>query len=176
MWYSLLGDLKFMIFIIVAVVTCALDQLLKHWVTANIALGGFRQFIPNVLSLTYIENTGAAFSMFSEHTWILALISVGASIAILWFIFKGKLSFWEKISLSVVLGGAVGNAIDRVFNGFVVDMFKVELFNYAIFNLADAFIDVGAVIFVILYFVRVSKEEKQKKLTSDNGEDADGGN
>lgn len=165
-----------MIFILVAIIVCGLDQLLKYWVTVNIAMGGVKEFIPNVLSLTYIRNTGAAFSMFSEHTWILAAISVAASIVILYIILKKNLPFWENFALAMVLGGAVGNAIDRIVNGYVVDMFKVELFNYAIFNLADAFIDVGAVIFVILYFIRCSKEEKRKKLNEQKPEDTSGDN
>ena len=152
-----------MLYMIIALVIVAGDQLLKHWVTANIELGAVREFIPNILSLTHIKNTGAAFSILSEHTWILAVISVAASVALGYFALKKTLPKWERFAIAMILGGCVGNAIDRVFLGYVVDMFKVEFVNFAIFNLADVFIDVGAALFVVLYLVRASKEEKAAK-------------
>lgn len=152
-----------MLYIIIAAAIVAADQLLKHWVTVNIALGQTRGFIPGILSLTHTKNTGAAFSMLSEHTWILAVISVAASVALAYFALKKSLTKWERFSIALILGGCVGNAIDRVFLGYVVDMFMTEFMNFAIFNLADVFIDVGAALFVILYLVRVSREEKAAK-------------
>lgn len=74
-----------MLYIVAAIAIVIADQLLKHWVTVNIALGQVRGFIPGILSLTHTRNTGAAFSMLSEHTWILAAISVAAS-AVLFYL------------------------------------------------------------------------------------------
>lgn len=160
-----------MLYMIIAVLIVVGDQLLKHWITVNIDPGQVRDFIPNILSLTHTKNTGAAFSMLSEHTWILATISVIASVVLAYFVLKKSTPKWERLALSFILGGCVGNAIDRVFLGYVVDMFMVEFVNFAIFNLADAFINVGAVLFVVLYLVRASKEEKAAKSSEESGGD-----
>lgn len=160
-----------MLYIVAAIAIVIADQLLKHWVTVNIALGQVRGFIPGILSLTHTRNTGAAFSMLSEHTWILAAISVAASAVLFYLTVKKTLPKWERFSVALILGGCVGNAIDRVFLGYVVDMFMVEFVNFAIFNLADVFIDVGAALFVILYLVRASKEEKAAKRSEDKSGD-----
>ena len=153
-----------MTFIIIAAAVCAADQLLKYWVAANIAVGGYVPLLPGVIGLTHARNTGAAFSLLSEHTWILAAVSIVASLVILYFILAKKLPFWEKFALALVLGGAVGNAIDRAVLGYVVDMFSLEFVNFAIFNLADAFIDVGAALFLVLYIIRTSREDKNRRM------------
>lgn len=153
-----------MTFLIIAAVVCAADQLLKYWVASNLTIGGYAPLLPGVIGLTHARNTGAAFSLLSRHTWILAAVSVIACLVLLYFILRGKLPFWEKAALALVLGGAVGNAIDRIALGYVVDMFALEFVRFAIFNLADAFIDVGAALFVILYIVRTTREEKAKAV------------
>ncbi len=152
-----------MLYIILAAVLCGADQVLKWWVKGHIAFQGSAKLIPGVVGLTHVRNTGMAFSMLSGHTWLLALISVAVSVAVLWFLLRGKLPKWEKLSLSLVLGGALGNAVDRVFQGYVVDMFEFQFVNFAVFNLADVFIDVGAVVFCVLYIVRTVREEKASK-------------
>ncbi len=165
-----------MLYIILAAVLCGADQLLKWWVKGHIPLFGSAKLIPGVVGLTHVRNTGMAFSLLSGHTWLLALISVAVSVAVLWFLLRGKLPRWEKLSLSLVLGGALGNAIDRVFQGYVVDMFEFQFVDFAVFNLADVFIDVGAVIFCVLYIVRTVREERAAKeaKASKAEEDHDG--
>ncbi len=154
-----------MIYLIIAAVITLADQLLKLWTVSNIDLGGTLSFLPGIMSLTSIRNTGAAFSILADHTWILSLISVIAAVAIVCLILKGSFTSGERISLALILGGCVGNAIDRIFRSYVIDMFRLEFVDFAIFNLADVFIDVGAVLFVILYFVRTVKEDKERKKT-----------
>lgn len=162
-----------MLYLLIAAVCCAADQLFKKWIVANISLGGVREFIPGVMSLTNLRNTGMAFSMLSEHTWILSVISVVVSVGLVVLILRGKFTRWEKVSLGLILGGAVGNLIDRVFLGYVVDMFKTEFVDFAVFNLADAFIDVGAVLFCVLYLVRVLREDRKKSKEKPHDGDAD---
>ncbi len=131
---------------ILAVALVALDQLVKYLVLQNIPLGGHVPFLPYLVELTYVKNTGAAFSLFSEHTWLLALISLVMSGVLAVAIWKNF--FYHpvgKVTLTLLLAGAVGNLIDRAFRGFVVDMFNVLFLNFAVFNVADICVVVGGI-------------------------------
>ncbi len=123
-----------------------IDQWVKWWVLENIALYDRIPFLPYLVDLTYIQNTGAAFSMLSGNTSFLALISLVMSLAIGYTLyrklFSQPLGLW---SLSFLLGGAVGNLIDRAFRGYVVDMFDLAFIRFAIFNVADMFVVVGGI-------------------------------
>lgn len=133
-------------YVILTVVLVAIDQLVKYLVLQNIPLGGHVPFIPHLVELTYVENTGAAFSLFSQHTWLLALVSLVMSVLLAVAIWK---NFFRhslgKLTLTLLLAGAVGNLIDRAFRGFVVDMFNVLFMNFAVFNVADICVVVGGV-------------------------------
>lgn len=162
-----------MLFLLLAAVCCAADQLLKRWIVDNIVLGGTRELIPGVVGLTHVRNTGMAFSLFSEHTWVLALISAVAAAALVWLILRGRFTRWEKVMLALILGGAVGNLLDRAFLGYVVDMFQTLFVEFAVFNLADALIDVGAAVFCVLYIVRTVREDREKKASGEAGHESD---
>ena len=131
---------------ILALILVGLDQLVKYLVLQNIPLGGHVPFIPYIVELSYVQNTGAAFSMFNQHTWILTLVSLVMSVVLALAIWK---NFFRhplgKATLTLLLAGAVGNLIDRAFRGFVVDMICVDFMNFPVFNLADCFITCGAV-------------------------------
>ena len=137
----------------------ALDQLVKYLVLQNIAPGAHVPFLPHILELTYVENTGAAFSLFEEHTWILALISAAASVLIIVLMVKRTFDHpFAMVSLALVLAGAVGNLIDRLFLGYVTDMFQTLFMNFPIFNVADICIVCGGIAFCV-YFLLFCKEE-----------------
>ena len=125
----------------IAAAVLAADQLVKALARD---LTGPVTLIPGMIGLTYSENTGMAFSLFSRHTWLLTLFSV-ALIAVGWLLLRryqlGRLS---RIAAMLMLGGALGNLIDRIFMGYVVDMFEVLLFRFAIFNVADAALTIGS--------------------------------
>lgn len=139
------------------------DQLIKFLVTLNFNLGEEFVIINNFLKFIYIKNTGAAFGMFSGNTFMLILIAI----VLIWYLIKeiktnlnNRLSI---ISFSLVLGGALGNLIDRVFRGYVVDYISFTLFNseMAIFNMADIYITFG--VLLLLYIViRDGRNEKNK--------------
>lgn len=152
-----------MIYLLIAAAVCAADQLLKLWIASTIPLGGTLDVLPGFMCLTHVRNTGMAFSMLSEHTWLLTLTSAVVSCVLAALLVRGKFPRWEKIALALVLGGAVGNLIDRVRLGYVVDMFRTLFVDFAVFNLADAFIDVGAALFCVLYIIRTVREERAKK-------------
>lgn len=124
----------------IAAAVIVLDQLTKYLargITADIPL------IPGVIGLTYAENTGMAFSLFSGRSWLLGLISA-AVIIVGWLILRRyRLGALSGISAMLMLGGAAGNMIDRLMQGYVVDMIEVLLFRFAIFNVADMALTVG---------------------------------
>lgn len=152
-----------MLYIIIAAIACVLDQLMKLWTASNMELHGILNLIPGILRLKHEHNTGAALSILSNYTWLLAVLSVLAAIFMLILLRSKGFSHWEKISLALVLGGTVGNAVDRIVFGYVVDMLEIEFWPIFVFNVADIFIDVGAALFVIFYITRSFREEKQKK-------------
>lgn len=152
-----------MLYLLLAAALCGVDQLFKLWVVHTIPLDGRIELIPGVLELTHIRNTGMAFSLFGNHTWVLAVVSGLVSLVLAILLLKGKFTGPEKTFLAMVLGGAVGNFIDRAFLGYVVDMINPVFVRFAIFNLADTFIDVGAVLFCVFYIVRTTREERKKR-------------
>ncbi len=151
-------------YLILTVALVALDQLVKILVLNNIAPGAHVPFIPHILELTYVQNTGAAFSLFEEHTWILALISLVMSLVLAFALWK---NFFRhplgKVTLTLLLAGAVGNLIDRVFRGFVVDMFNVLFMNFAVFNVADICVVVGGIAAALYYLLLMDKLEPREK-------------
>lgn len=150
-------------FVLIAVLV-AVDQLVKLLVRTHIPLGGAVNFIPHVMDLTYVRNTGAAFSIFASHTWALALLSAVASVVLVYLLVRtGSAPFPWKFSLSLVIAGAVGNLIDRAFLGFVTDMFRTLFMDFAVFNVADICITVGGVLCAVyvVFFSEKKPEEKE---------------
>ena len=131
-----------------------LDQAVKWYVVKAIPLGGMRTFIPKVVSLTYLKNSGAAFSMLENQQWffaIITLIAMGAAFVYLYRHIKG--SIWLLLGLTLIISGGIGNFIDRVRQGFVVDMFHLDFMNFAIFNVADIYLTVGVGL-LLIYLLR----------------------
>jgi len=132
----------------------ALDQVVKWYVVKEIPLGGMRRFIPKVVSLTYLKNSGAAFSMLENQQWffvIITLIAMGAAFVYLYRHIKGSL--WLLLGLTLIISGGIGNFIDRLRQGFVVDMFHLDFMNFAIFNVADIYLSIGVGL-LLIYLLR----------------------
>ena len=153
-----------MLYALLAALLVLADQIVKLLVMKYIPLGGHVDFIPHIMELTYVKNTGAAFSMFAQHTWILALISTVLSVVLAVAIWK---NFFRhplgKVCLTMLLAGAVGNLIDRVFRGFVVDMFSTTFMNFAVFNVADICVVVGGIAAAAYYLFLADKWEAKYK-------------
>ena len=150
-----------MLYYLLAAALVVMDQLVKFLVRANIPLGEGVPFIPHILQLTYYQNTGAAFSIFEQHTWILTLISAAASVLLIVLLAKRTFNHpFAMVSLALVLAGAVGNLIDRLFLGYVTDMFQTLFMNFPIFNVADICIVCGGIAFCV-YFLLFCKEEEK---------------
>ena len=131
-----------------------LDQAVKGYVVKEIPLGGMRRFIPKVVSLTYLKNSGATFSMLENQQWfftIITLIAMGAAFVYLYRHIKG--SIWLLLGLTLIISGGIGNFIDRLRQGFVVDMFHLDFMNFAIFNVADIYLTIGVGL-LLIYLLR----------------------
>ncbi|MGI5928911.1 signal peptidase II [Pseudoflavonifractor sp.] len=146
---------------ILAVVLVIADQVVKFLIRSNLELGESVPFIPHVLNLTYYQNTGAAFSLFREHTWILALISAVVSVALVVVMVKRVFRHpVGQVILAVILAGAVGNLIDRVLFGYVTDMFQTIFINFAVFNVADCCLVCGVIAMMVYVLFFHEKLEK----------------
>jgi signal peptidase II len=135
-----------MIEIIIVIVGIILDQLSKNWMIQNMKYMS-KVIIPGVLQYSYVENTGAAFGMLSKNTILLGCFSVVMSAVFIFFLIKYRksLSMLSRISLALIISGAIGNAIDRIMRGFVIDFIELLFVNFAIFNIADICITMGAI-------------------------------
>jgi signal peptidase II len=115
--------------------------------------------LPGVFHLTYVTNTGAAFSLLSGKVEWLRWLSLGVSLVLIALALLGPtLNFWDQLGYGLILGGAMGNGIDRFILGYVVDFLDFRLINFAVFNLADSFISIGIVCLLIAAWVGTKSE------------------
>ena len=150
-------------YFLLTIALIAADQLVKYLVLTHIPLHGSVPFIPYIMDLTYVQNTGAAFSLFSEHTWVLTLCSLVLSILLAIAVWKKFFSHpLGRIPLTMLLAGAIGNLIDRATRGFVVDMFRTLFIHFAVFNVADICVVVGGIAAGLYYVFLYDKLERKK--------------
>lgn len=140
-------------FWVAAIVSLLLDQLTKYWVVQTFELSETRPLWPGVFHFTYVTNPGAAFSLFSEGggwlRWLSLLVSLGLMALA---IFGPRLNRFEQFGYGFILGGALGNGIDRFAAGYVVDFLDFRLIQFPVFNLADVFINVGIICLLVPIF------------------------
>ncbi|MGX7143121.1 signal peptidase II [Enterococcus saccharolyticus] len=136
-----------------------LDQWVKFWIVSNFALGDTQNIIPNILSFTYVQNTGAAWSIFEGQMGFFTVITLIAVAVVTYLLvrYRNENKLFT-IGLALVLAGAIGNFIDRVRLGYVVDMFQTDFMNFPIFNVADMSLCIG----VGLIFIYTIFDEKMK--------------
>ena len=161
-----------MLYILLLIATVVFDQWLKYWTVTTLELGESVPFIPHIMQLTRLHNYGAAWSSFSGKTVLLvamtAVLLLGVTVLLLKKLVRHPLGV---ISCLLILGGGIGNMIDRIALGYVVDMFDLLLFNYPVFNLADCFVVVGAILGSIYYLWLYEKHDAPKKESADGAED-----
>ncbi len=168
-----------MIWIAVAIIVgvIGLDQLTKLLTVKLLELGESFPLWQDVLHFTYVQNRGMAFGMFSDARWVFMIFSTVAIIGLLVYLFyfrpTGK---WLLISIAFITGGGIGNMIDRIFLGYVIDFIDFTLIDFAVFNVADSFVCVGAgmlIAYLILDIIKDAKKEKAKKLAEESTEQND---
>lgn len=149
------------LFLAMAAVAVILDQIVKAWV--RIALpktGDTAPFIPGVLRLLHVENTGAAFSMGEGKGFFFVAIAVAIFILALLAVWKEELSVPFALALGAVAGGGIGNMIDRLVQGSVTDFFATQFMDFPVFNVADIFVTLG-VICVLICLIREGGEDRR---------------
>lgn len=137
------------LYVIGIIALIAIDQIVKHLVVASLALGDSFSLINGILSITRINNTGAAWSILSGHQFIFVIIAILAAILVTYFIVRYWSNMPYRIGLGLLLAGTLGNVIDRVMNNHVVDMFQLDFINFPIFNCADMYLTFGILILAI---------------------------
>lgn len=148
------------------------DQLSKWLIVTYLPDAGV-DLIPEVFRFTYVENRGAAFGILADQRWVFIVVSTLALAAMAFYMFKFKPEGWlVRCSLAFIIGGGIGNMIDRVLLGYVIDFLDFCAFPGLwkwVFNVADAFVCVGAgmlMLYLILDTVKMTKEEKAKKAAA----------
>ena len=153
------------VYLLLALVIAGVDQLIKYFVLENLVDAGRVTAIPHILDLIYVENRGVAFGMFSDMRWFFVVITSIVIIAFIVMLFKGGYkSKLFSISCALIVGGGIGNLIDRLAYGFVVDYLQLSFFS-PVCNFADYCITIGTVLLVIylLFYSDLSKDNKKEK-------------
>ena len=144
-------------FPLAAVVLILLDQLSKQWIVNHIPLNAIRKCVSGIFSLTYLRNYGAAFSILQNQQWFFTVITLAVVGAACYYFIKNiNGNFWFLFGLLLIISGGIGNFIDRLRLGYVVDMVHLDFMNFAIFNVADSYLTVG----VVILFIALWKEEE----------------
>ena len=158
--------MQYILMLLAAVAVVAADQLSKLWVVANIPLHTSMDAIQGLFHLTYVQNTGAAFSSFQGMIWLFVVIFVLFTVAVIWEFSKKRLPFTtlDRWCIALVYAGGLGNMIDRVRLGYVVDMICVDFINFPVFNVADCFITCGCILLLVhlVFFNREFWEDEKK--------------
>lgn len=149
--------------LIIGLVVAGADQLIKYFVSTNLKPVGSVDVINNVFSLTYVENRGVAFGMFENMRWIFIALTSALIIAIIIYMFSKKpTSKLFYVCAALIIGGGIGNLIDRIFYGYVIDYLSLSFFP-PVCNFADYCITIGTIILMIyvLFFTNTLKNDKR---------------
>lgn len=158
--------MQLLVFMLFSGAIVVADQITKYLTVANIALYEDVPFIPGLLQLTYVQNTGAAFSSFEGQQWLFAIVFVVFTAMVFYEYFKKSMPFTtlERWCIFAIYGGGLGNMIDRVRLGYVVDMIETTFIEFPVFNVADCFITCGCIL-LLAHLILVNKEfwKEEKK-------------
>ena len=156
--------------IIAVAVLILLDQGTKFWALASLKPIHNMTLVEGFMDLTFVENRGVAFGMFSGQRWFILLLTGIIAAGLIWFykaMPKKKEYFPLRVSLVMVLSGAIGNIIDRLFRGYVVDFFEFTFFEWPVFNVADIYVVVGVTLLALMILFVVKDEDLDFKKKKD---------
>ena len=157
--------------ILIPLIAIVADQIVKYWAATDLQARGTIPLWEGVFHLTYCENTGAAFSMFSGQRWMLLGVTIVLLAGLLFALHKNWMqNAFGRMSLRLIIGGAIGNMIDRFLLGYVVDLFDFRLIHFPIFNVADILLCVGVGMMMLYILFMEPKIEKAKKEAAQNGD------
>ena len=154
----------------------AADQAVKYYVVTHLALYESAPLLPGLVELYYIRNTGGGFSILSGHTWLLTLLTAAVMVVVAVLLvrrtFPHPLAMW---TLTAILGGGLGNLIDRVRLGYVVDMFNFQFMSYPVFNVADILVVGGVIGFAAYYLLLHDRVSARKEEAGHDAHQPDSG-
>ena len=168
-------------YLLLAALLIAADQASKWWATSSFAGGGALELVWG-FRLTFIRNTGAAFGLLRDldlqvtgvnvdGTLLLGLLSAAVSLVIVWYLIRRghTLTTLTHLALTLILAGALGNMIDRLLLGYVIDFihFRTSNFDFPVFNLADSFVVIGGVLLFLSSFVEGRREAEERRTLAD---------
>lgn len=164
---------QFMVLAVTAALV-SIDQLTKWLAVLNLKGTGVETVIPNVLGFAYVENEGAAFGILQGQRWLFLVFTGVVMAAILALLLFGKFRGYKlfNISATLIVAGGIGNFIDRLIHGYVVDFIQVQFFEFPVFNVADCFVVVGSLLLLVFFFFFYD----EKKLPSASGTEESNGN
>lgn len=147
---------------VMIILIVAFDQITKYFAKACLYGKGAKQFIKGVAEFVYAENTGIAFSLFNGGRWLFVMLTAVVVIACLIYMYKGKgqNDLWLFWSLGVIVSGAIGNLIDRIYLGYVIDFINPTFVNFAVFNIADCAVTLGTISFLAWAVIDLFKGDK----------------
>lgn len=155
---------------VIAVLT-VVDRLTKYAAVATVKVDGPKEFLFGLFNFTYVENTGAAFSLFSDKTDALSLLTVLFLIAMVFLLMKKTFSSkFLNASFMLVIAGGLGNLIDRLYYGYVIDFIEPLFIDFAVFNFADCCITVGAFMIIAYEIYEIISEHKKKEVADDSAD------
>lgn len=150
---------KQVLYLVISLLVVIADQGLKNYIVTNFKMGDEHTVIPGILSFTYLQNDGAAWNIFSGQMILFYLISIAAIAVVVYYLFNPKYKNWLfDTGLALVLGGIIGNFIDRLHLKYVIDMLQLDFVQFNIFNIADSAITVGIVL-VFIYLIFMSEKD-----------------
>ena len=152
------------------IILTAADQLIKLAVERNLQPIGELGFIDGFLGWHYVRNTGAAFGAFSNSTTVLSVFTGIVIAGLIIYVFSGKIkSKFCLVTVTMIIAGGLGNLLDRIFRGYVVDFIEVQFTDFAVFNFADILVTCGAFMLIGYLIYDTAKEFKSKKAGDSNG-------
>lgn len=153
--------------IILMLASIIIDQASKLLVANYLPEIGSLPLIQDIFHFTYVENRGAAFGMLENHRWIFMVLSVlGIAAMAIWLMVEKPQSRWLRAAISLVIGGGIGNMIDRVRLGYVIDFIDCRFIDFYVFNIADSCVCVGCALFLLLVVIEEVKTQKAKKAVA----------
>lgn len=154
---------------VVIVALTAIDQIIKYFVCAYLEPIGSKIIVENFLQLSYVENTGAMMGLMQGKTSLLAVLAIIILVVLFALILTKKIKFgFIYCCLVMIVSGGIGNIIDRIFRGFVVDYIEVLFVDFYVFNFADCLVTVGAFLIIGYEIYDLIKDSKNKKAQKDS--------
>lgn len=159
-------DMSFVFFVVAALVV-ALDQLTKHQIATHFMPGESHIVVSHVIWLTYVQNHQGAFGMFGSHPLLLATVALGVVLLFYFWYRQDSATVLTHIAFGLILGGAIGNILDRVRLGYVVDFIDFKSIGYPVFNAADSAISIGVVLLLLRIVVHDRRREPEVPAVSE---------